>query len=348
MVILMGLGICAGGFIGIIILYLAIVIFAPGFHVPKQPLPVAESKKEPEETPRSRKDVSFEVDGDKIHAWLYLPGDLSKPVPCVVMGNGFGGTKDMILENYAILFQVAGLAALAIDFRFFGESEGQPRQLYTIGNQIKDFKAAIAYARGLAEIDPDRIATWGTSASGGYGLIVAARDKKIACVVGQCPALDSQRDGRVALKREGWGFFLRLFMHAQRNTGRGRLGLSPHKVPLVGKPGTLAMVTGPGAFEGYTKLASRSFVNEVCARAILMSHDYNPFDYAKDVECPVLILSCEQDNLVSKESAVETAKVLGEYAELKQYPIGHFEIYEGEHFKRSITDQIAFFEKHLN
>lgn len=347
MAILTGLGICAGVFIGIIILYLAIVIFAPGFHVPKQPLPITESEKEPEKTPRSRKDISFEVGGDKIHAWLYLPDDTSKPVPCVVMGNGFGGTKDMILEQYAVRFQEAGLGTLAIDFRFFGESEGQPRQFYAIGNQIEDFKAAIAYARGIAEIDPDRIATWGTSASGGYGLIVAAQDKNIACVVGQCPGLDTQRDGQVAIEREGWGFFLRLFMHAQRDRGRGRLGLSPHKVPLVGKPGTLAMVTGPGAFEGYARLASASFVNEVCARAILMSHGYNPFDYAKDVECPVLILSCEQDNLVSKESAVETAKVLGEYAELKQYPIGHFEIYEGEHFERSIGDQLLFFKKNL-
>jgi hypothetical protein len=159
--------------------------------------------------------------------------------------------------------------------------------------------------------------------------------------------LDTHRDGQVALKREGWGFFLRLFMHAQRDRGRGRLGLSAHKIPIVGKPGTLAMVTGSGAFEGYAKLASESFINEVCARAILMSHGYNPIDNVKDVKCPVLILSCVHDNLVSKESAVETAKELGEYAELKQYPIGHFEIYEGEHFERSIADQLAFFEKHL-
>ena len=31
---------------------------------------------------------------------------------------------------------------------------------------------------------------------------------------------------------------------------------------------------------------------------------------------------------------------------MKQYPVGHFEIYLGEHFEKSIEDQIAFFKKH--
>jgi len=117
--------------------------------------------------------------------------------------------------------------------------------------------------------------------------------------VGQCPALDSQEDGKLALKREGIGSFIRLFVHAQRDMGRSRFGLSPHKIPIVGKPGTLAMITAPGAFEGYSKLVSSDFKNEVCARVLLMGHGHNPIDCAKDVQCPVLLQVCEKDNLVN-------------------------------------------------
>lgn len=335
--------------IGIIVLYLIIVIFGLGFSVAKQHLPISKSasKDMNAKPPKSRKDVSFKVGGMSLSGWLYMPEDLSTPVPCIVMNNGFGGTKDMVLESYALRFQEAGMAVLTFDYRHFGESEGEPRQLFSITYQLEDCLAAIDYARGLKEIDPDKIAIWGTSAGGGYGLIIAAQDKKIACVCAQCPGMDIKADGKLALEREGIGYFLRLLVHAQRDMGRSRFGLSAHKIPIVGKPGSIAMVTAPGAFEGYSKLASEGFVNEVCTRILLRTHGFSPINHAKDVQCPVLLQICEKDNLVSISSVLETAQILGEYAEVKKYPIGHFDIYSGEHFEKSVSDQIEFFKKHL-
>jgi len=349
MVVLQVAAIALVTLIGMIIIYLTIVIFAPGFEVAKQHLvPTESSAREPRgQPPESRKDVSFEVHGMKVSAWLYLPKDLSVPVPCIILNTGFGGTKGIILESYALCFLKAGFAALTYDYRHFGESEGQPRQMFSVRSQLEDCREAISYARGLEEIDPDRIALWGTSAGGGYGLLIAAQDKGIACVCAQCAGLDKHRDGKIALKREGLGFLLRILMHAQRDKGRSRFGLSPHKIPIVGKPGTLAMLIAPGAFEGYASLVSPGFINEVCPREILTTHGYSPIHNAKEVQCPVLIQICEKDNLVSMESALETAKILGDYAEVKRYPIGHFDIYSGENFERSVEDQVAFFRRHL-
>lgn len=342
------MGIATGSLLGIAILYLVSVIFGPGFSVPKQPLQeVKQPSRDEIGPPKCRKDVSFKVGGASLSAWLYVPEKSSTPVPCVVMSHGFGGTKDMLLESYALRFQQAGMAVLTYDYRHFGASGGEPRQLFLIPYQLADLSAAIQYARGLDEIDPERIALWGTSAAGGYGIVIAAQDKKIACVVGQCPALDSRADGRLALEREGMGFFLRLFVHAQRDMGRSRFGLSAHKIPIVGKPGSLAMITAPGAFDGYSGLAPPGFINEVCARILLRTHGHNPIDHAKDVQCPVLLQICEQDNLVSESSYLRTAKILGEYAEVKTYPIGHFDIYAGEHFEKAVGDQIEFLKRHL-
>ena len=341
--ILEGLGIL----IGAILIYLVAIIFLPVLSEPKQPIQKTEPEKD-ETPPNCRKDVTFTVEKTTVRAWLYSPGEVSPPVPCVVMSHGFGGTKDMILEKYALRFVEAGMAVLTYDYRHFGASEGEPRQLFSIANQLEDLEAAITYVRNQKEeINPDKIALWGTSAAGGYGLIIAAHDPQITCVVGQCPALDSHEDSRLALKREGIGFFLRLFVHAQRDKGRSRFGLSPHRVPIVGRPKTLAMITAPGAFEGYAKLVSPHFENYVCARALLTSHGYNPVDYAKEVQCPVLLQVCEKDNLVSEASYKKTAAILGEYAEVKKYPIGHFDIYEGENFEKAVHDQIAFFKRNF-
>jgi hypothetical protein len=43
----------------------------------------------------------------------------------------------------------------------------------------------------------------------------------------------------------------------------------------------------------------------------------------------------------------ETAKELEKYAEVKHYPIGHFDIYIGDDFEKSVSDQLEFFKKHL-
>jgi len=333
--------------IGIAIVFFAVVIFSPFITVPKQPVP--KEKHTNKNVPASRQDVSFEVDGTLVRAWLYLPDDLSKPLPCVVMGAGFGGTNDTTLEEYALRFVEHGIAVLSIDYRYFGYSDGEPRQLFSIEKQLEDYKAAIAYARNREEIDPDKIVVWGTSASGGYGLILAASDKKIAGVISQCPALDRNEDSKLALEREGIGFYLNLFVHALRDKGRSVFGLSPHTIPIVGKPDTLAFHRAPGAFDGYSELAYRSetFKNELSARSLFMGKQYNPIDYAEDVECPVLLQISEKDNLISEASYMNTAKILGDYAEVKTYPAGHFGIYVGENFEKTVSDQIAFIKNNL-
>jgi dienelactone hydrolase len=345
--ILRVIGIIISIIIGLFVLELAIVTFSPGFSVSEQRLVKTqqETMEVGSKQPRSRKDVTFNVKGTSICAWLYLPVDLSTPVPCIVMGHGFGGTKDMLLENYAIRYQEAGFAVLAFDYRHFGESEGEPRQLLLIPNQLEDYVAAIEYARSLEEIDPTRIALWGTSASGGYGIVIAEKDKNIACVVAQCPGLDDEASEEMFIKRAGIRHILRLFVHGQRDMMRSYLGLSPHKIPIVGKPGSFAFLNTKDAYDGYRKLAPESFINEVCARVILHSQGYKPAKLIRDVHCPVLIQICEYDSLAPIRDEIE--KELRKYAEVKSYPIGHFDIYIGSNFEKSVVDQLDFFKKYL-
>ncbi len=73
----------------------------------------------------------------------------------------------------------------------------------------------------------------------------------------------------------------------------------------------------------------------------------NPIDFADRVDCPVQLLICEKDILVSEISYKNTAAKLGELATVKTYPCDHFDIYQGEYFEMSISDQLEFLKKHM-
>ncbi|MGD8520765.1 MAG: acetylxylan esterase [Desulfobacterales bacterium] len=341
--ILLGIGIL----IGLGGLYLLFVALVPGIRAPVQHL---EKAKQPSvdvdvKTSRSRKDVSFNVKGTSVSAWLYLPENMSAPVPCIIMGHGFGGTGDMGLERYAVRYLAAGYAVLIFDYRYFGESGGQPRQLIWFPYQLEDWQAAIKYARSLKEIDATKIALWGTSASGGHVIVSAAKDRNIACVSAQCPGLDGRASAMMVFKKEGLNF--RLIVHAQRDLVRSWLGLSPHKIPIVGKPGSIACITTSDAYDGYSNFASENFINETCARIAIRGDKYRPVKHASKVTCPVLLQICEHDSITPKSAAEETEIKLGNFAEVKNYPIGHFDIYFGDNFEKSVSDQLEFFKKHI-
>ena len=114
----------------------------------------------------ARRELYFASGTDRCHAWLYEPKAADAgPPPVIVMAHGLGAIKALRLSAFAEHFQAAGYACLVFDYRHFGDSEGEPRQLLDIGRQQDDYRAAVAYARGRGEIDPARIALWGSSFS---------------------------------------------------------------------------------------------------------------------------------------------------------------------------------------
>ncbi len=331
-----------GGLFGFILIYLLVIIFFPILSVKSQPMERIKNSNGP--VPLCRKSVEYSIDGETIRSWLYLPENISTPVPCIILANGFGGTKDIILEKYALRFINEGFAAIAIDYRHFGESDGRLRQFYSSIKQIEDIKTTIKFIRYMKEIDGNQIFLWGTSAAGGYGLSISADDHKIAGVVAQCTALDHKKDDKLIMKREGIGFLLKLIVHAQRDKGRGRFGLSPHMIPLVGKPGTTALLNAPGALEGYSSLIHKSslFKNEICPRIMLMRQAPDVMTKIQNVISPVLLQVCEKDTLVAPDSHVRAAEIMGYKIRVILYPIGHFDIYKGENFEIAIKEQIRF------
>lgn len=290
----------------------------------------------------ARLDVAFPSAGDDCKAWLFMPA--AERPPLVILGHGLGATRELGLEPYARRFADAGIAALVFTYRHFGDSGGEPRQLLDIERQLGDWAAALAYARGLEEIDGERIALWGTSFGGGHVIEAAARDGAVAAVVSQCPFTDGLAATRAASPRS----LARALAPALRDELARIRNRPPVLVPLVGPPGSAALMTSPDSEAGYRKLIPPGvdFQNGVAARFLNRVGLYRPGRSATKVSSPILFCVCDTDAVAPPETALRYA-ASAPLGEVKRYPVGHFDIYVGKPFEQAVADQTEFLVRHL-
>ena len=291
----------------------------------------------------TRTDVEFPSNGLTCAAWLYRP-DSDGPLPLVVMAHGFSATRELRLDAYAERFADAGVAALVFDYRHFGASSGEPRQLIDISSQQRDYEAALAYARGLGWVDDQRLALFGSSFSGGHVLAVAARDGRVGAAIAQCPFTD----GLATLPTLGTANLVKATAAGLRDQLGALIGRAPYYIPAVGDPGSFAVMTTPDSKPGFDAIvpAETRWENRVAARIALRVGSYRPGRRAPFISCPVLACVCDKDSLAPAERTVELISK-APLAEIKRYPIGHFDIYLGEWFERAVADQTEFLTRHL-
>jgi uncharacterized protein len=267
--------------------------------------------------------------------------------PCVVLAHGFGGTVDSGLLPYAERFAAAGLDALAFDYRHFGASQGEPRQLLSVGEQLQDYAAAIAHARSLDEVDPARIVVWGSSYSGGHVVPVAVADRHVAAVISQVPAMDGLATLLNVLRYAGPRLLMRMAAVGLRDLAASLAGRPPVMLAVVGPPGALAAMSTPDAEPGYRAIMGPSMRNEVAARIALAVGSYRPGRQADRLPCPMLVQVADRDAIAPPRAAEDAAWRATGRAEVRSYPIGHFDIYNGAPFERAIADQLHFLARHL-
>jgi uncharacterized protein len=265
------------------------------------------------------------------------------------MAHGAGFTKRSGLAPFAERFAGDGHHVLVIDYRHFGDSGGQPRQLLDPRRQVEDILAAIGYARSRDDVDPDRIALWGTSFGGGNVLVAAVRDQHVAAVISQGPALDGITALTRSLTQPGqspssWA----------KTTGRvaadlvaAILGRAPTHVPLVGPPGCAAVMTAADSEPGCRRIAGPDWVNAVCARLALAVPRHRPVTMAGRVPCPWLVQICQRDTVAPTSSAENAVRRAGTRAIVRRYDIEHFAIYVDGGFDQASADQIAFLRQHV-
>jgi len=299
--------------------------------------------------PDMRTDVTFASGNDTCAAWLYRPTGGQCP-PIIVMGHGFGAIRELRLDAYAERFAAAGYAVLVFDYRHFGASSGEPRELLSLRHQHQDWQAALAYARTLDGVDTTRVIAWGSSLGGGHVLHTAAHDHNLAAVIAQVPHVS----GPVALISMGPIHAARLAVAGLRDEIRHLFGRTPHYVPSIGDTGTLAVMVADDGIDMLRRLAAEyedEFdlylrQNRVAARVLLRMPFYSPGRRSRYITAPTLIQAGTHDQLTPTSASRKVARRIAR-SEFKTYPCGHFDPYIDPHFDSVVTDQIRFLQAHV-
>ncbi|OBH47619.1 alpha/beta hydrolase [Mycobacterium mantenii] len=293
-----------------------------------------------------RTDITFPSGDDQCAGWLYRPEGFEGPRPLIVMAHGFSGTKELRLPAYAERFCAAGIGVLLFDYRHFGASGGEPRELLDISRQQADFHSALSYARELDWVDPRRVGLFGSSFSGGHVLAVGAADGRVAAIVSQCPFTD----GLATMSALGGKTVMRAGVAGLRDQLRALRRDAPYYIPAIAPPGSLGIITKEEVQSDWTAILEQSvdvqWVNRVAGRVALRIGMYRPGLKAAKLPCPALFCIADQDSVVP---AGRTAKLAarGPRNEVKHYPVRHFEIYVGEAWERAVADQTEFLVRTL-
>lgn len=127
------------------------------------------------------KTVNFNSEGLNLVGNLYLPAnfDESKTYPTVIVDGSWTTVKEQMQSLYAKKLTENGFITLAFDHRYFGESEGQPREFENHEDKVADIKNAVTYLQTLDYVDNDRIGGVGVCASGAYMMQATAEDDRL-------------------------------------------------------------------------------------------------------------------------------------------------------------------------
>jgi uncharacterized protein len=134
---------------------------------------------------RTIRKVQFKSEGLVLKGNLHLPIGFSesKKYKGIVVTGSWTTVKEQMPDLYAAKLAKSGFLALTFDFRYFGESEGQPREYENPTDKIKDIQNAVSYLTTLSFVDANELAGLAICASTGYMSYAAAQDKRIKTIV---------------------------------------------------------------------------------------------------------------------------------------------------------------------
>lgn len=296
------------------------------------------------ETAIPTEEVEFLSGGTRCAAWLTRPPGAGTH-PAIVLIHGLGATHDMAMRQYEQHFAAAGIATLAFDYRNTGASGGSARQHISLRQQRDDVVAALVYLRSLPGIDDRRIGLWGTSLGGMHALAVAARSTDVAATVVQCPITH----GPGAARRLGLGASLRMTPVVIDDALRILRGRPRRYVPIVGPPGSRAMVTVAGAESGWQSTVDPGghFDNRIAASDALGIVGASSLRHARRVASPLLVCVCERETLMDPRYAELVAR-RAPRGVARHYDSDHFDIYHPPLLDLVLADQTDFFREHLH
>lgn len=115
---------------------------------------------------------------------LFSPNNLdrSKTNPAIIVGHPMGAVKEQSSNLYAAKLAEQGFVTLSLDLSFWGESEGQTRNMVSPEIYAEDFSAAVDFLGTRTFVDRNRIGVLGICGSGSFVISAAKIDPRMKAV----------------------------------------------------------------------------------------------------------------------------------------------------------------------
>lgn len=120
----------------------------------------------------------------KVVGNLFVPKDfnIGAKNPAIIVGHPMGAVKEQSANLYATKLAERGFVTLAIDLSFWGESEGQPRNVVAPDIYAEDFCAAVDFLGTQPFVDRNRIGVLGICGSGSFAISAAKIDPRMKAI----------------------------------------------------------------------------------------------------------------------------------------------------------------------
>ena len=115
---------------------------------------------------------------------LFTPKNLNRNTanPAMVIGHPMGAVKEQSANLYATKMAERGFVAMSIDMPFWGESEGQTRNLVSPDVYAEGFSAAVDFLGTQTFVDRKRIGAIGICGSGSFVVSAAKIDPRMKAI----------------------------------------------------------------------------------------------------------------------------------------------------------------------
>lgn len=120
----------------------------------------------------------------KVAGNLFIPKAMNKNAknPAIIVGHPMGAVKEQSANLYATKMAEQGFVTLSLDLSFWGESEGQPRNVVSPDIYAEDFSAAVDFLGTRPFVDRERIGVIGICGSGSFSISAAKIDPRLKAV----------------------------------------------------------------------------------------------------------------------------------------------------------------------
>ena len=285
-----------------------------------------------------RQDFTFESGGDRLIGNLFLPEQ--QPIAAIVTTGPLTSVKEQAPGAYARALAERGFAALAFDHRYFGKSDGQPRQFENPMAKVEDIRAAVSALQNDKRTQGLPVMAVGICAGGGYMAMAVGQEDRFRAFAGIAGVYSDSTATRQWL-RERYDAEIkraRVAEHNWRKTGVAET------IPAVAPNGGDVAMPLREAYEFYgtTRGAVPNYVNAFAVQSRAYTLPFDALTATLAIKVPTFIAHSEKA-LTPDLAHKFYAAVAAPKEELWLKSSGQIDFYDDPKLIEPVSDAVARF-----